>query len=116
MGTSDDLLKNFEKIQGVNYGTKFYKADLHFHTPASEDARGSNRYNFNPYNIPYPQRIKNPNYQKEVSAVQNGIMEQARSMASKIVQRFLEMGLSIVAITDHNGLGTIWADHESGKV
>jgi energy-coupling factor transporter ATP-binding protein EcfA2 len=113
MGTSDDLLKNFEKIQGVKYGTKFYKADLHFHTPASEDARGSNRYNFNPYNIPYPQRIKNPNYQKEVSAVQEGIMEQARSMASKIVQRFLEVGLSVVAITDHNGLGTIWADHES---
>ena len=113
METPNDLLKNFEKIQGLKFGTKFYKADLHFHTPASEDARGSNRYNFNPYKIAYPQRIKNPNYQKEVNAVQDGILEQARSVASRIVQRFLEKELSVVAVTDHNGIGTIWADHES---
>lgn len=113
MDMSGNLLKNFEKIQTLNYGTRFYKADLHFHTPASEDARGSNRYNFNPYKIPYPKRIKNPNYHKEVEAVHAGILAQARAMASKIVQRFLEVGLSVVAVTDHNGIGTIWADHES---
>lgn len=108
-----DLLKDFEAVRGLKAGTKFYKADLHFHTPASEDARGANRYNFNPYKISYPKRINNPNYQKEVMAIQNDILAQARSMASKIVQRFLEVGLSVVAVTDHNGIGTIWADHES---
>jgi hypothetical protein len=116
MDTSGELLKNLEKVQTLNYGTKFYKADLHFHTPASEDARGSNRYNFNPYKISYPKRKKDldhQNYQNEVTAVQNDILKQARSMASKIVQRFLEVGLSVVAVTDHNGIGTIWADHES---
>jgi energy-coupling factor transporter ATP-binding protein EcfA2 len=113
MDMSGDLLKNFEKIETLKDGTKFYKADLHFHTPASEDARGSNRYNFNPYKIPYPKRINNPNYHKEVEAVHAGILEQARTMASRIVQRFLEVGLSVVAVTDHNGIGTIWADHES---
>ena len=116
MDTSGELLKNLEKIQALNHGTKFYKADLHFHTPASEDARGSNRYNFNPYKIRYPRRKKNdPNYQKEVAAVQDDILKQARSMASKIVQRILEVGLSVVAVTDHNGIGTIWADDESKK-
>lgn len=113
MDIPNDLLKNFEKIQNLRYGTRFYKADLHFHTPASEDARGSNKYNFNPYNVPYPKRVGNPNYHKEVTAVQDGIMEQARAMASRIVQRFLEVGISVVAVTDHNGIGTIWADHES---
>ena len=75
MDMSGDLLKNFEKIQTLKDGTRFYKADLHFHTPASEDARGSNRYNFNPYKIPYPKRINNPNYHKEVEAVHAGILE-----------------------------------------
>jgi energy-coupling factor transporter ATP-binding protein EcfA2 len=113
MDIPNTLLKNFEKTQSLNYGTKFYKTDLHFHTPASEDARGSNHYGFNPYNIPYPKRIGNPNYKKEVSAIQEDILQQARAVASRIVQRFLEVELSIVTITDHNGIGTIWTDHES---
>lgn len=113
---SGALLKMFENIQGLNYGTRFFKADLHFHTPASEDARGSNRYSFNPYNnkeFPYPQRAGNPDYKKEVMEVQNRILERARSVASKIVETFLEKELSIVAVTDHNGIGTIWSDCES---
>jgi len=112
---SDALLKILENMQGLNYGTRFYKADLHFHTPASEDARGSNRYDFNPYKISYPGKINNPNYQKEVNEIKNGILVQARSVASKIVQRFLEVGLSVVAITDHNGIGTLWTDQESDE-
>lgn len=110
---SGELLKDFEMVQGLKAGTKFYKADLHFHTPASEDARGANRYNFNPYRIAYPKRINNPNYQTEVTAIQNSILEQARGVASRIVQQFLQMELSVVAVTDHNGIGTIWADCES---
>jgi len=116
MDTSGELLKTLEKIQTLDYGTKFFKANLHFHTPASEDARGSNRYNFNPYKIPYPKRENKPNYHEKVTAVQNDILKQARLMASKIVQRILEVDLSIVAVTDHNGIGTIWADDESKGV
>ena len=117
MDTSGELLKALKKIQDLNFGTSFYKADLHFHTPASEDARGSNRYDFNPYKIPYPKRKKNdPNYEKELAAVQDDILQQARSVASKIVQRFLKVGISVVAVTDHNGIGTIWSDDESKKV
>ena len=115
MGMPGDLLKMFEKVEGLNYGTRFYKADLHFHTPASEDARGPNRYNFNPYKIRYPKRAGNPNYEEEVNAIHAGILKGARVIASNIVQRFLELGLSIVAVTDHNAIGTIWADKESEK-
>jgi hypothetical protein len=53
-----DLLKMFDEIQGRNYGTRFYKADLHFHTPASSDGRGRDKYGFNPYGISYPARKK----------------------------------------------------------
>lgn len=115
MDMSDKLLKTLEKIQSLSYGTRFYKVDLHFHTPASEDARGSNRYDFNPYKNSFPKRKNNPKYHEEVTAVQNDILKQARLIASKIVQRILEVGLSVVAVTDHNGIGTIWADDESKK-
>jgi len=115
MDMSDKLLKTLEKIQALTYGTRFFKADLHFHTPASEDARGSNRYNYNPYKIDYPKRKKNPNYHEEVAAVQQDILKEARLIASEIVQQSLKEGLSVLAVTDHNGIGTIWADDESRK-
>ena len=35
------VLNTFETILTMDYGTRFFKADLHFHTPASADARGS---------------------------------------------------------------------------
>ncbi len=40
MTIEKELVKGFETAHAMAFGTKFYKADLHFHTPASEDARG----------------------------------------------------------------------------
>ncbi|GAX62301.1 hypothetical protein SCALIN_C29_0085 [Candidatus Scalindua japonica] len=97
-------------------GARFFKADLHFHTPASEDARGRNKYNFNPYNIKYPPKKGNEQtYYKNIKQKQNDILFNSREVAEKIIQRFLEENLSLVAISDHNSIGTIWAYPESTK-
>ncbi len=53
MTTSDELGKWFAEIEQKDYGTRFFKADLHFHTPSSSDARGPNKYGFNPYGMFY---------------------------------------------------------------
>jgi len=111
--TQKNIIDRFKKAQHFPFGAKFYKTDLHFHTPASEDARGSNRYNFNPYKVAYPKNRDAPDYGEKVAAIQAKIKSQAVEMAEKIVQRFLEVHLSLVAITDHNGIGTIWTDDES---
>lgn len=151
MTTSVALLKVFKDIDSQAYGTKFFKVDLHFHTPASSDARGPNKYGYNPYNIPYPpgtvptdlgnEAVKNriDGLLKEIKASRNikalkdikdlpdlQVLERdypttardfqyrllfyARVKAAQIVERFCEEGLSLVAVTDHNGMGTIWAD------
>ncbi len=112
MGTEKQIFDTFKKTADLKYGAKFFKADLHFHTPASEDARGSNRYNFNPYKIKYPSDASSPNYPQAVKQIQDKILTDARKIASAIVQQFRKEYLSLVAVTDHNGLGTIWSDNE----
>jgi hypothetical protein len=113
MSVTKKLIKAVESINSKEYCAKFYKTDLHFHTPASEDARGKNRYNFNPYKTKYPKRDGSQEFRESVKAIQEKILDESRVVASKIVNRFLEVGLSMVAVTDHNGIGTIWPDHES---
>lgn len=115
MTTEKQFIKIFETAHGSKYGAKFYKADLHFHTPASEDARGINRYNFNPYKVKYPLAERTPDYPDQINEIQEKILIDARGIAKDIINRFLEVDLSLVAITDHNGIGTIWADDESDK-
>ena len=115
MATKKSFIDMFTVAHELKYGAKFYKADLHFHTPASEDARGKNRYNFNPYKVKYPPKEKTSNYRRAVNEIQKQIVSDARKLANDIVHRFLEVNLSLVAITDHNGIGTIWADDESDK-
>ena len=115
MSERKKFINVFETTQGLNYGAKFYKVDLHFHTPASEDARGKNRYNFNPYKIKYPPKEMTQDYRHAVNEIQKKILIDARKVAADIVHRFLEVNLSLVAITDHNGIGTIWNDNESDK-
>ena len=104
----------FNQADSLPYGTKFYKIDLHCHTPASEDARGSNRYNFNPYIVEYPDKTDG-DYEQKVAQIQEDILCGAKKVARAIVARFREQGLSLVAITDHNGIGTIWTDPESDR-
>jgi hypothetical protein len=114
MASKQDIIKCFQKISTIDYGAKFYKADLHFHTPASEDARGKNRYNFNPYRRKYPKK-DDPDYIQKLSTKRESILNDAKKVAKNIVQSFLDKSLSLVAITDHNSLGTIYKDVESQR-
>lgn len=117
MKLEKDIYKSFLEMGKHSIGARFYKIDLHFHTPASEDARGSNKYNFNPYKIKYPpKKGDEQTYYKKVKKIQDDILLKSREVAEKIVQRFLEENLSLVAISDHNSIGTIWADSESPKM
>lgn len=115
MTTEEQFINIFKAAHASEYGAKFYRADLHFHTPASEDARGRNRYNFNPYKVKYPLKERTPDYRDKINEIQEKILTDARGVAKNIVNRFLEVDLSLVAITDHNGIGTIWADDESDE-
>jgi hypothetical protein len=113
MGIQEDILKCFQRCNKKPYGAKFFKADLHFHTPGSGDARWPNRYDYKWYDIDYPKDPDPKTERLEVKKVQEAILVAAKKTASDIVQRFLDKNLSLVAITDHNGLGTIWSDPES---
>jgi hypothetical protein len=53
-----EILSGFTKIQDKPYGTRFFLADLHFHTPSSSDGRGKDKYGFNPYGVSYKARSK----------------------------------------------------------
>jgi energy-coupling factor transporter ATP-binding protein EcfA2 len=111
MRTQKNIASSFKKMRKVSLGARFYKADLHFHTPASEDARGKNRYNFNPYKTKYPVRGRNfKKHRGKVKKIQEKILANARKVAAKIVKRFVEEKLSLVAVTDHNAIGTLWRD------
>ena len=112
MGIEQQIFNTFKKAGVLPYGARFYKADLHFHTPASSDARGANRYNFNPYKGKYPKDMTAADYNQKVAVAQTTILKDARKIASDIVKKFREEYLSVVAVTDHNSLGTIWSDPE----
>lgn len=91
MKPQKNVISSFEKIRKVNFGARFYKTDLHFHTPASEDARGKNRYNFNPYKAKYPTHDRDfEKHRDKVKKIQEKILANAREVAAKIVKRFVE--------------------------
>jgi len=113
MATQRSVLADFRRADAEGIGARFFRADLHFHTPASSDARGANRYGFNPYKLTYPTKQQQQADPLAVHNFQQGILDDARALATSMVQRFLEESLSIVAITDHNGIGTIWSDVQS---
>ena len=110
MDLEKQIFADFRKIGGLPYGAEFFKADLHFHTPASSDARGGNRYGFNPYKDKYPKDTASADYKQKVLIAQDHILKKARKIAADIVKKFREECLSVVAVTDHNSLGTIWSD------
>jgi predicted ATPase len=116
MASQKEIISSFKKVKELNYGVKLFKADLHFHTPASQDARGKNRYNFNPYKTKYPKNKGDfKEYDLKVRKKQEKILIDARKVAKNIVARFSGEKLGLVAVTDHNGIGTIWPDNESAK-
>lgn len=109
--TAKDIFKSFDGIKKIDYGAKEYKVDLHFHTPASEDARGKNKYKHNPYKIKYPRPSAGATsdemagLKRKIAELQEVELENSRKIAVKIVKRFIEEKLSLVAITDHNSQG-----------
>jgi|GEM_PF-1942628 len=111
------LLRAFEAVAGAPYGARYYRVDLHLHTPASEDARGSNRYGFNPFReMTYPAASDDSwATTQAIRQAQETTLAQAQTIAAAIVDRFIAEGLRLVAITDHNALGTIWPDPEGGS-
>lgn len=113
MASKSQIFERCCKTRDLDYGAKFHRVDLHFHTPASEDARGSNRYKFNPYTGKYPKNMSAPDYQSKVKEAQKAILKKSKAIAAAMVSKFRKEGLSIVAVTDHNGIGTIWADAEA---
>jgi len=117
----EDIWKSFEEIKKINFGARDYKVDLHFHTPASEDARGKNKYGHNPYKIKFPTiparatSKKVATIKREVVKLQEETLEDSREIAAKIVDRFIEERLSLAAITDHNSQGFSRNSYENVK-
>lgn len=114
MATSKQICTAFRRLADAPFGATFHKVDFHFHTPASEDARGKNRYGFNPYrDTKYPKGEDHSWARaKAIRDIQAKVLKQARALADEMVARFVAEGLRVVAVTDHNALGTIWPDPE----
>lgn len=115
----ESIIKSFNEVKKINFGARHYKVDLHFHTPASEDARGKNKYNHNPYKIKFPKipadatPEKISGIEKEIVKLQEDALNRSKELAKKIVDRFVEEKLSLVAITDHNSQGFSRNSHEN---
>ncbi|MFC2172239.1 AAA family ATPase [Acidobacteriota bacterium] len=109
---SKSAVASFRKVRSNDFGSRFYKADLHFHTPASTDATGKNKYNFAPHKITFPAiRSNDPDYGKEVRRIQDEITAESKKIAKKMIHKMREQKVSLVAVTDHNGLGPLYRDH-----
>lgn len=108
--------KSWQALQLLPFGTRFYKVDFHFHTPASEDARGADGYAFNPFaDLKYPKLDFSWEQTLEIRALQEKVLKEATALAASIVDKFLAEGLGVVAVTDHNALGTVWPTPEPGE-
>jgi len=83
--TKSTVNKNYQEILKQNPGAEFIKVDLHVHTPASGDAQAKNKYNFK-FNI------------KDIPTS----LESAKQMAEEIVDRVMQKGIRLIAVTDHN--------------
>ncbi len=119
MVSGNRIIKSFERVRAEGYGARFYQVDLHFHTPASDDARGADKYGWKYYEKKtFPKKAGDSlEYYREVKKKQEEILGECRKLAKDIVQRFRDgkFKLNLVAITDHNSIGTIWNDPESSK-
>lgn len=110
------VLKSLAALQAQPFGTRFFKSDFHFHTPSSEDARGADGYDFNPFaTLVYPKLDHTWEQTLQIRAMQERVLKDATVVAGRIVDRFLAEGLALVCITDHNALGTIWPSTDDGE-
>ena len=90
MVSGNAIIKSFERVTAEEYGARFYRTDLHFHTPASDDARGADKYDCDYYDKKtFPRKEGDSlDYYKKVKKKQEEILEACRKLAKDIVQRF----------------------------
>jgi hypothetical protein len=117
MVSENTIIKSFERVSAEDYGARFYRVDLHFHTPASDDARGADKYGWKYYDKKtFPGKEGYPlDYYNKVKKKQEEIIAECKKLAKQIVTRFRDEKISLAAVTDHNSIGTTWNDPESAK-
>ena len=92
-----EVEKHFRKVMAQDAGAKYYKVDLHIHTPSS----GDQKYKF-------PQEDAKKDSEKGY--------KQALDIAGQILDKLVEEGISVAAFTDHNSPGYVDnADFGSGS-
>jgi hypothetical protein len=83
----EQIEKHFRKVLAQPQGSRYYKADLHIHTPSSKDARGSKRYDYS--------------HDDALDDREAGFPK-AREIADQIVEKLVEERIQVAAFTDHN--------------
>lgn len=86
----ENVERHFWKIMGQLPGARYYKVDLHIHTPSSADAQGPKRYNYFKLDAKRDGQAGCPN---------------ARAVATQIVEKLVAEGIQVAAFTDHNSPG-----------
>jgi hypothetical protein len=85
-----NVKKHLQKILDKSPGARYYKVDLHIHTPSSADAQGSKRYGYS---------------KKDAKADRAADYPEARQIAKEIVKQLVTEGIQVAAFTDHNSPG-----------
>ena len=110
---SQDIIKGFNEVRRNSFGSRFYKVDLHFHTPASSDATAVNKYCFDPYCVDFPEEGDDRKaYIAEIMKCQEKAIMDCEKKAEEIVKKLIEEKVGLVAVTDHNAIGTLYNDHK----
>ncbi|MFC2158948.1 PHP domain-containing protein [Acidobacteriota bacterium] len=108
------IVSSFNGVRNKSYGSRFFKVDFHFHTPASGDAVRADKYAFKPYNIKFPSPKSNlSKYKKDVQDLQVKKADESEVLAVSIVEKLIEQKVSLVAVTDHNTIGTLYNDYKA---
>ena len=116
MSSKSKLESGFKRIGNLDYGARFYRVDLHFHSPASSDARGPNRYGVNPCEGGCSLAMTGVEPSDADETRDRAAKEkEAVALAAKMVKRFRAEKISMVAVTDHNSIGTVWPDYKAKK-
>jgi len=115
---SNEVIKSFNEVRQKSFGSRFIKVDLHFHTPASSDATWKTKYNFDPYIVVFPEEGDDrKKYIAEIMRSQEKATLDCEKLAEDIVKKLVEEKVGLVAVTDHNAIGTLYNDHKiEGKL
>jgi len=91
-------LKDYlKKISKERNGARFYKVDIHIHTPSSSDQKYLNKKNSKAFGFP-----KNQKDLIKIFGKQGDFDSAVKKIADKFVEKFIEKGLNLIVFTDHN--------------